>query len=141
MAKIRPLGEIGTKYAEVTPLRTEEYRKGVMNPTADWKANTTAAVANHTAATQLSLTQGRFAKGVAKTSTQDWQDGAVNKGATRFGPGVALAQPDYEEGFAPYHGVIAATQLPARQPKGSPANIQRVAVIAAALNAKKVGKS
>lgn len=140
MAKIRPLSDISEKYASVTPLRSEEYRKGVENPTTDWKAATIAATANHTTATQLALSQGRFAKGVAASSTQAWQEGAIQKGAVRFGPGVALAQPAYEAGFAPYHAVISATNLPARGPKGSPGNIQRVAVLAAALNAKKVGR-
>jgi hypothetical protein len=139
MPKIRPLGEISKKYATVTPGRTGEYESGVQNPRVDWKTATLNAVAAHTAGVQQAIQQQRFQRGVTGSSTQDWQDGSVNKGAQRYGPGVALAQPDYEAGFGPYHQVIANTTLPPRGARGAPNNIQRVAVLAAALNKKKIG--
>lgn len=135
---IRSAAEIANKWQEVTPQRSPEYEKGVKAPASDWKTNTAAAASRHTEATQKALSEQRFAKGVAKSSTQKWQEGAVMKGVRRFAEGVAISGPAFETGFAPYRDAIANATLPARYPAGDPRNIERVKVLADILHRKKI---
>lgn len=99
-----------------------------------------AAAGAQAAGVQQAITEKRFEKSVAATPDSKWAEKASTKGADRFGPGVAQAEQDYEKGFAPYRQVIESTTLPARGAKGDPKNIERVKVMAAALNARKRGK-
>lgn len=119
---------------------TQSYAEGVQAPRKSWAAATSAAAANHAAGVQAAIANKSFEKGVARAGDAKYQRGAIEKGTARYGPGVAAAQGDYQQAVEPYLQVIASTQLPARGPKGSPANIQRVAVLAAALNKAKVSR-
>ena len=139
MPKIRDIGSIADKWARVTPERSGDYALGVQNPKVDWKTATLASAPTHTAAMQKALTEGRFAKGVGKSSTAKWQEKASTKGASRFGEGVSLGKPDYQSGFGPYRDIIERITLPPRYPKGDPRNIERVKVIADALHKAKIG--
>lgn len=137
---IKDSSEIAKKWARVTPQRSEDYSTGVKNPTKDWGASTLAAADSQAKGVQQAITEKRFEKGVSKAGTAKWQAKSATKGVDRWGPGVQVAQPDYEAGFAPYAQRIASTNLPPRYPKGDPRNLERVAVVAKALRAQKVGK-
>jgi hypothetical protein len=137
MPKVR--SSSGEKWARRAGAATQDYTAGVQNPRVDWAAATTAAADNQAKAIQQAIAEKRFQKGVQAAGTGKWASKAVSKGAARFAPGVAEAAGDYEKAVAPYLSVIESTQLPPRGPKGDPANIQRVAVLAAALNKKKRG--
>lgn len=126
------------KWARVTPQRTEDYKQGIQNPRQSWQQATLAAEANQAAGVQQAITEKRFAKGVQKAGDSAWQQGALNKGTTRFGEGVQLAQEKYQSGFAPYAQVIESTTLPPRFAKGDPRNVERVRAMALALRNKKV---
>lgn len=136
---IKSASEIASKWARVTPMRTEDYSQGVQNPQKDWKAETKGAEARYEAGVQAAIQKKRFGKGVDEAGTSKWQEKTIEKGTQRWGPGVQVAQADMAEGFEPYRAVISALTLPAKYPKGDPRNIQRVAAIATALHAKKVG--
>lgn len=138
MPKIRSLEEITRKWTEVTPMRADEYVKGVLAPKEDWKSKTLGAARNYELGITSSLANKSFEKGVGKSSTGKWQAKASVKGGARFGPGVRDAGPDYNSGFAPYRDVIANTTLPPRYPKGDPRNIERVRAMAKALRDKKL---
>ncbi|GAI99178.1 unnamed protein product [marine sediment metagenome] len=129
---------IAAKWARVTPERATDYEAGVRSPRRDWKTETAAAEARYKDGVTKAAAEGRFGKGVAKAGTSKWQRKAINVGTARFGPGVAAADTDYEEGFKPYRDVIAGTTLPERYATGDPRNIKRVEVIAKALHDKKV---
>lgn len=134
MPAIKSVADIARKYARVAPTRTEDYESGVRNPRVDWKTATAAAEPSYKEAVTRAATEGRFGKGVAAAGTEKWQKKAIDKGTQRWGPGVQIAQPDYEKAFAKYRDVIERTTLPPRYPKGDPRNIQRVAAIAKALS-------
>lgn len=138
MANIKSLAAIGKKWATVTPQRAGEYEEGIRNPRTPWKAATLAAVDRQKAGVQKAIANDSYKKGVAAVSDTKWSENAIAKGAQRYGQGVALAQSAYEKGYAPYQQIIAALQLPARGAKGDPSNIQRVAVVAKALNDAKM---
>lgn len=139
MAAIRSSSDIARKWADVTPRRDADYKAGVQSPKADWATETAAAEESYEAGVQDAMSRKAFGKGVSAAGSEKWRKGALEKGVNRWGPGVRIAQPDFEAGFRPYRDVIEATTLPPRRRKGDPANIERVAVLAAALHARKVG--
>lgn len=133
MAAIKSMDRIVAKWKRVAAASGEEYRVGIENPKADWAAMTKAAEPRYEAGVTGAISRKGFGKGVTKAGTEKWQRMSLAKGPTRWSEGIGLAGDAYAEGFAPYARIIAATTLPARGPKGSPQNIQRVAVIAKAL--------
>jgi hypothetical protein len=139
MAAIKALDQISSKWARVTPQRTQDYSQGVSNPRRPWAASAAAAQGVWGAAVQQAVTAGSFSKGVNKSGDANWQQKTLSKGPGRFAEGVAVGEGDFNAGFAPYHQVIAGLTLPPRGPKGSPQNLNRVTAIATALNKKRLG--
>jgi hypothetical protein len=138
MAQIKTMTRIADKWQRVTSGAGQEYAEGVSNPTKDWKAETLASEKAYEAGLQKSIQNKSFGKGVSAAGSDKWQKNAIDKGTTRFAQGVSLSGDAYSKGFEPYRAVIQGTTLPPRGAKGDPANIQRVAVLATALHAKKV---
>ena len=137
MANIRPIDQASEKWATRAAMATPDYERGVMNPRADWASQTVAAENNYKAAVTEAAAKGRFGAGVKKAGTERWKTGAAIKGTQRYAPGVQVGKGDWQAGFGPYHAAISAVVLPARGPRGAPANFQRVQVIGAALRAVK----
>lgn len=133
MAAIKPLDRTAAKWATVTPQRANEYREGVQSPRVDWADATRAAADNYATGVQAAVTENSFTKGVDRAGTSKWKRGATTKGVQRWGPGIQLAQADYQAGFAPYHEAIAALNLPPRFPRRDPRNLERVRAIAEAM--------
>lgn len=140
MAEIKPMNEIADKWATVTPQRSSEYKKGVMNPRRSWSQGAAAAKDSWAQGVAEAAADDRFATGVTEAGDSKWQRKAGSVGASRFGQGVQAAKGDYQAGFAPYAQVIAATDLPPRGAKGDPRNYDRARVIGEALHAAKVGR-
>ena len=138
MAEVKSGGEIARKWAEVTPNRRDEYESGVQNPRRSWQGATQQAESRYEQGVQDAISNKSFGKGVGKVSDQQWQQATVQKGASRWGAGVRIAQDDFQSGFEPYRQVIENTQLPPRKSAGSPENIERVKAVANALHQKKV---
>lgn len=137
MPTIKTTASIAEKWARVTPQRTADYEAGVRQPAKDWANNTGAAEANYEAGVQKSIQKKSFGKGVKVAGTGKWQAKTIEKGTQRWGPGVSVAEADYESGFGPFRDEIERTTLPPRFPKGDPRNIERVSKLAAALHKKK----
>lgn len=133
--KTKSTDRSAAKWAENTANASGSYADGVQNPKADWATATKAAEANYKTAVTKAANAGAFGKGVARVGTAKQQNNALSKGVQRFAQGVAVAQPDYAEGFAPYQAVLERTSLPPRGPKGDPINIKRVEAVATALHA------
>jgi len=138
MAEIRSAADIAEKWSRVTPGRAIDYKKGIENPKKDWAEAAEAAEDVYKVAVIEAANAGRYGKGVTKAGTAKWKANALAKGPSRFAAGVALGKGAYLKGFAPYQEVIANITLPPRGPKGDPANLQRVAVIATALHDRKI---
>lgn len=137
MAAIRAIDVISRKWARVAGVSGPSYQEGVVAPLSDFATNALAANDAWKAGTQAAVAGDRFATGVRRVGTAKWQKNAVEKGPARFQQGVAIAQPDYEAGFAPYREAIQAAALPPRGPRRSPQNLQRVAAIVNAVSARK----
>lgn len=138
MPKVPDISRVAAKWSQNAGNATQSYVDGVQNPKEDWKGATLAAADNYKIAVTKAANEGRFTKGVNRTSTESQMQASVQKGTDRFSQGVALAGPDFAEGMAPVLNVIATTQLPPKKPKGDVGNIQRVAALAAAQHAAKL---
>ena len=139
MPVVKDAAVIAEKWARVTPGRTPDYLQGIQNPRYSWAASAAAAEPNYKTGVTEAATRGAFSKGVKAAGDAKWQRNSLAKGQTRYAEGVAVGQPDYLAGVAPYIEVIRSTVLPPRFPRGSPQNIQRVAVLNAALRKRKTG--
>ena len=141
MAAIKSIEQIASKWAEVTPQRAPQYAAGVQDPLKDWAKETAAANGAWKEGVTSAIAADSFKKGVERAGTAKWQRGAVEKGASRFGPGVQLAQGDYAAAFAPFRDAIARTTLPPRFARRDPRNLLRNKAIVDALIAVKKGST
>jgi len=133
MAAIKDISKSSEKWVRRASVAAPDYANGIQNPRRPWEQSTINASSNYKQGVIAAANAGRFEKGVKAAGNDKWQRNALAKGPARFSEGVALGRPDWEEGFKPYHAAISALQLPPRGPKGSPQNIQRVAIIATTL--------
>ena len=115
-----------------------DYTAGVQNAGPSWAAATKASADSWSQGVQDAAANGRFAKGVTAASTNKYQTRAATVGPQRFAQGVAGAKDTWAAATQPFLNTIAGLNLPARQPKGSPANYARVQAVGDALRAKKL---
>jgi hypothetical protein len=135
MANIKPLDASADKWQRRAAVAGEDYRRGVESPRTGWEQASTAAAGSYQQGVTAAATQGRFAAGVRRAGNAKWAKNSAAKGPTRFAEGVQLAVGEWQAGFGPYQTAISSLTLPPRGPAGSPANLQRVTVIANALRA------
>jgi hypothetical protein len=138
--KVKPLDAIAAKWSQRASVAGQAYTDGVKNPKNDWASSTQAAAGNWATGVQSAAADGRFAKGVAAAGDSAWQNGAINKGAARYPQGVQAAQGKFSSGFSKFAQVLTNLNLPARMPKGDPANWQRSQAVGQALRNAKLGK-
>lgn len=137
--RVKDTASLAKKFVSRAGAAGNDYTEGVKNAGADWEANTRASGDNWAAGVQQAIGDKRFDKGVAEAGSAKYVARASTLGAQRFPTGVAAAEQDWNKGTQPYLDVIRGLNLPARRPKGDPANMQRANAVAAALRAKKIG--
>ena len=136
--EIKPLGNIASKWNRNASSAGTAYKDGVNAPRRSWAASASAADESRKAGLAAAYSRNAFVNGVNAAGDAKWKNNAAKLGASRYPQGVQNAQPDFQQGFAASHAVISGTTLPPRGPKGSPENLQRVAVVAAALHDAKM---
>lgn len=129
MAFVRPIDQIASKWAEVTPRRADDYAFGILNPRRSWAQATANAEKAYEDGVREAVTRKAFSKGVKKAGDEKWQRKASTRGVANWGPGVADAKGDYEAGFAPYVDAIRNCKLPPRYARRDPRNLDRVKAI------------
>ncbi len=133
MVAIRSVDEIAAKWGTVTPQRSGDFKRGVENPKASWKAGALAANDAWKEGTTKAIAENRFQKGVGSSSDEEWQKATLEKGVNRWGQGVQLAQDKFARGFAPYQAALASLTLPPRFARRDPRNLERVRAVAEAM--------
>ena len=136
--KVKDISVSSAKYVQNAQGASSEYAQNAAAAGSEWEQNTRAAASNYKQAVSAGNIQERFARGVAAAGSEKYTRMITAKGANRYGSGVAEAQQDWASGFGPYAQTLAGLTLPARQPRGSKANIARVSAVADALNAKRL---
>jgi len=135
MAVIKDIAQSSDKWVRRASVAGPDYQTGIQNPRRPWAAAAAEGEANYKAGVTAAANAGRFGIGVKAVGDDKWKNGALKKGPGRFAEGVAVGKDEWSKGFGPYQSAIAAITLPARGPKGSAQNIQRVSAIATALRA------
>jgi hypothetical protein len=136
--KVKALADVSKKWAEVTPGRSAYYEAGAGVAGADWERGASNAKGAFKAAVSAGNIDQMYAGGVKRAGASKYERKVKEVGVSRFGPGVAAAEPDYADGVGPMLDTLSGITLPARAPRGSAANLQRVGVIATALNKKRL---
>jgi hypothetical protein len=134
---IKNAADSAAKFAQRAAAAGPAYTAGVSNAGQKWQTNTIGSAPNWAAGVQQAISDGRFANGVTGASGK-YQTNASTKGARNYVPGVQAAGPTWQAKVMPYLNVIANLTLPPKAPKGSPANITRVSIIADALRQAKL---
>ena len=117
------------------------YQAGVTNAGAKWAANTADSSQAWQQGVQQAISDGRFKNGVDQAAQAKYQTRASTVGVNRYPQGVAGAAQTWQNAVTTYLNTIAGLNLPARGPKGSPSNYQRVQAVGQALRAQKLGSS
>lgn len=138
MVPTKPMSEIAEKYKTVTPTKAQFYKQGIERPDSDWESATLAAVDTYNNAMAASIAEGRMPAGVRKAGNAKHKRKSLEVGVSRYGPGVVAGAEDYAKNFAPYRDTISALELPARGPRGDPANNRRIDTITQALHEQRI---
>ncbi len=125
MTHVRRLDRAKRRFEQRAASAVPEYLEGVAEDDT-WEANTAASEGNYQAGVTRAVQQKRFSGGVKRAGQSKYRDGVAGKGGGRYAEGVAGAGDDWETGFAPYRDALERAALPARGPKGSQANKQRM---------------
>jgi len=136
--EVKDLNRISLKWTRQSAAAQPEYEFGVQNPRRSWAKATAEAEGAYQAGVQKAISEKRFGKGVKKAGDTKWQKNTLEKGPARWTQGIQLSEDSYQTGFAPYRETLKSLTLPPRGPKGDPANINRVALVAKALHEKKL---
>lgn len=135
---VKPVAEATTKYAERARAGATEFAKGAEAAAELWQQNTSAATANFKLAITAPGIETRFNRGVIKAGAAKFARKIRDVAKDRYAPGVDAGKADYQSNVEPFFNTIAAITLPARKPRGDPANYQRSTAIGNALNAKRL---
>lgn len=134
MVAIKPIGDSSTKWSDRSSNAVMDLIKGVKNPRKSWSASAKSAEENYKISVKQAADQGRYGKGIDRSSDEAWASMTEAKAQDRYPQGVKLGEGAWQEGFQPYQEVISRTNIPKRTTRGSQQNFQRSAVIGQALN-------
>ena len=140
MVKTRGIEYTKKKWKSRVDVAAPDYEAGIKDPKKDWETETKEAEARYEEGVRKAISEKRFGKGVEEAGTEKWQEKTIEKGVRRWPEGVAVAEPDYEEGMKPVLDAIEGVKLPPRYPAGDPRNLERVKAITTAVHEKLKGK-
>lgn len=133
MPKAKPVQQTVDKWQRRAAVAQPEYTAGINNPRTPWAQAAQAAAQSYKTGVTQAAAAGAFEKGVAAAGDQKWHEASTKKGPARFVEGVTVSGPQYQEKISRVLQAIETVQLPARGPKGSPQNYQRITPIGEAL--------
>lgn len=139
MVDVKPIDQIITKWSTNAGAASQYYATGALAAGNKWAANAGQAGANWSAGVQEAVANNRFANGIAAAGPTGYTTGIQTKGVTRYAGGITAGKTAYQQGMQAVVATLQGVQLPARQPRGSPGNLQRVAAIDTALHTLRTG--
>lgn len=114
-----------------------DYLRGVERPRRSWEEATSESQEAWQSGIQEAIAQNRFATGVRRTGNAGYLEGVRSVGPQRFVEGVQRSGDAYDRGFRPFAETIRSITLPPRGRRGDPQNLERVRIIAEALNQRR----
>lgn len=119
-----------------------DYAEGAKTTDKDQAQRAIAAKTIYQQALTESFGRDAYAKGLQKSGKAGWLAGVEQKGVNNYSTGVSaeIARSKYVTNSSRYDSARKAADNIPRGPKGSAANLNRVAAVANALRAIKVSK-
>ena len=119
-----------------------DYAEGARTTDKDQAQRAIAAKTIYQQALTESFSRDAYAKGLQKSGKAGWLAGVEQKGASNYSTGVSadVARSKYVSESGKYDSARKASDSIPRGPRGSAANLNRVAAVVNALRAAKVGK-
>ena len=103
--------EIAKSYADGASRAPAKYKDGVERTTG-FKEAAIAGEALYAAKMQEVISNGTRAKGLEKSSDEDWKKGVREKGAARIGPGMTAAADKRTRNYEPFRASLEGMTLP-----------------------------
>lgn len=138
-ARVPPIGLVAAKWRRRVEGASEDYKTGVQQKGGSWAQAADAASGSFKTAIQASDIEARFKAGIQKAGQAKYTRRATSVGPDRYAQAAPVAEPDFSSGMAPVLTAIAGVDLPARGPRGSAANYNRVKPIGDALSRLRMG--
>lgn len=139
---MKTASQSGVKWSNRASAAGADYAEGARTTDKDQASRAIAAKGVYQQALTESFGRDAYAKGLQKSGKAGWLKGVEEKGASNFTTGVtassALAK--YQSESGKYDSARKAADSIPRGARGSAANLSRVAAVANALRAVKVGK-
>lgn len=139
MVDVKPLNVVSSKWQSRAGAASQDYTNGAVAASNKYAQNASQAGPTYAAGVQEAIGRGAYAAGVNKAGAGKYQSGVQQKGSARYAGGITAGKANYDQGMQGVLNTLSGVTLPPRQARGSPANIARVAAIAQALRAAKVG--
>ena len=139
MVDVKPINDVVTKWETRSGGATQDYTKGAVAAANKYATEAGAAAPNYQAGVTASFGRNAYQTGVQKAGAAKYSMGVTKKGGARYAGGITAGKESFSQGMTGVLSTLQGVTLPARGPRGSPGNIQRVAAIASALRAAKVG--
>ncbi len=119
-----------------------DYAEGARTTDKDQAQRAIAAKAVYQQALTESFGRDSYAKGLQRSGKSGWLAGVEQKGSQNYGTGVSSesARSKYVTNSSKYDVARKSADTLPRGPRGSAANLNRVAAVMNALRAVKVGK-
>jgi len=136
--RVKPLADSAGKYASNAAASADRYATNAVGGAERWLQGAVAAARNFRQAVSAAGIEERFKRGVQRAGAGKYSARVQTFGAGRYSAGVGEAGDDWAQGFEPYQNTIAGLTLPARRPRGDPANMNRVSAVTNALTAKRM---
>lgn len=103
--------DIAKSYAEGAGRAPAKYKEGVERTTG-FKEAAIAGEALYGAKMQEVIANQARAKGLEKTSDEDWKKGVRDKGAARIGPGMTASAEKRTRNYEPFRSALEGMTLP-----------------------------
>lgn len=138
----KPANQAVEKWQSRAGAASQDYVEGARTTDRDQAQRAIAAKTVYQQALTESFGRDAYAKGLSRSGKGGWQAGVEQKGAANYPTGVSseLARSKYVTNSGRYDAARRAADSIPRAPRGSAANMQRVAAVATALRAVKVAK-
>ena len=136
---MKSASQSASKYVERAGAASGDYVEGAQRTNKDQAAAAIAGAKNYELGIQAAITAKRYEKGLGKSGKAGWLKGITEKGANRFGEGVAAGASKYVANSGAYDAARGAAESMPRGPKGSETNFARSKAVGIALRKQKIG--
>jgi len=136
---VPPIGLVAAKWRRRVEGASEDFRLGVQQKGGRWQQAADAASSSFKTAISAADIEARFKAGIQKAGQAKYTRRATTVGPDRYAQAAPIAEPDFSTGVQPFLQAIAAVDLPARGPRGSAQNYNRVKPIGDALSRLRTG--